>query len=489
MSVDTHPSYIQFVEYWQLGEDSYDGEHAVKKAGDKYLPPTTGHRKDGYGQGKDQPGQQDYDAYKLRAVYPDIYSEAVQAAIGIMHAKPPTISLPPVMKEMELNSTLIGESLEMVLARINTMQLITGRLGILGDIAVEADGSPRPVVVLYTGQAIMDWDDGVEGREDLDITFLKLNESAQVRDPATNKWKFKERYRICSLVDPVTQQVDPESVKTVYGTAVIENDDEIPSLTYTLPGVRGTPLEGMIPFSFVNSRDLSPEPELPPLLGLANACMTIYRTEADYRQSLFMQSQDTLVRIGATDTEDEVRVGAGARIDVPVNGDAKFIGVSSQGLPELRKALENDYARAKAKSGQVTDATSRAKESGDALRLRMASQTATLPQIAKAGAAGLEKVLKALATWLGADPDQVRVKPNLEFTNVEIVSGILNEIMAAKNMGAPLSLQSIHAWLQEKGISSLSYEDEMKLLNSEAPLIQPVTLNGKTDEGDVNGDE
>jgi hypothetical protein len=184
-----------------------------------------------------------------------------------------------------------------------------------------------------------------------------------------------------------------------------------------------------------------------------------------------MQGQDTLVKIGDLNRDEETRVGAGSVINVPIGGDAKYVGVNSQGLPEQRQCLENDYKRAYSKSGQIADSTSRAKESGDALRIRVAAQTATLPQIAKAGAMGLERVLKALAVWLGANPDEVKITPNLEFSETEFPSRTLVEIIQAKVQGAPISNQSIHAYMRERSLTKLTYEEELALLQAEEPSL------------------
>jgi hypothetical protein len=234
--------------------------------------------------------------------------------------------------------------------------------------------------------------------------------------------------------------------------------------------------------------------------GLAKLCLAIYRGEADYRQNLFMQGQDTLVRIGAQgDEDDTVRTGAGARIDVPLGGDAKYIGVSSNGLPEQRQALENDYKRAVQKSGQLLDATSRAKESGDALRIRVAAQTATLPQIAMTGAAALERVLRSLAEWYGANPDDVKVTPNLNFTEADLNGQTLVQIMQSKGLGAPISEESIHEWMQDQGFTKQTYEEEQKRLAGEEPppgsdLSSPVDTPpgqqpGQQQGGQINGDQ
>lgn len=460
-----HPEYLKMDEHWELGRDSYTGEASIKAKTTKYLPPTSGQILDGQGLGSEQLGEKAYQAYLKRAVYPDLYKDAVEAAIGIMHRKEAAIELPESMEVLRDDATLLGESLIMLLRRINVSQLTTGRVGILGD--VKKDGAiSRPIIATYAEKAIINWNDVSVHNNDVDLSLVVLDESSYEME-ASFEWAYKERYRVLALTDGE----GAISMDGVYGFAEMGSEQEVGSAEFQVPQSLGQTLD-VIPFVFVNSKDLSPVPDLPPLLGLANLSMTIYRGEADYRQNLFMQGQDTLVRIGAQGQDDEaVRTGAGARIDVPINGDAKYIGVSSLGLPEQRAALQNDYSRANQKSGQLIDTTSRAKESGDALKIRVAAQTATLPQIAMAGAAGLEKVLRAIAPWFNANPDDIVVTPNLDFTNDEVNGKTLIDIMSAKALGAPISEESIHNWITENGLSTLSYEDELALINGEEPRL------------------
>ena len=457
-----HPLYTQSQDKWRLGRDSYEGEEAIKDAGTKYLPPTSGQIADGQGVG-DTLGEKAYQAYKQRAVYPDIFKEAIEAAIGIMHREPPKIDLPTQLEDMLEDATLLGESLEMVMRRINARQLMTGRIGVLGDIRKD-ELETRPVIVLYHELAIRNWDDTSRDDDDLDLRMVVLDESGWEMTE-TFAWEFQNKYRVVGFAG----EDGTLSANGNYGTKLLRDKDEILGVTLDVPNLMGNTLDE-IPFAFVNSKDLSPTPDQPPLNGLANLCLAIYRGEADYRQNLFMQGQDTLVRIGAQVDEDEVvRTGAGARIDVPLNGDAKYIGVSSNGLPEQRQALSNDYARAVQKSGQLIDATSHAKESGEALRIRVAAQTATLPQIAKAGAAALQKVLRSLARWYGANPEDVVVTPNLNFTDADLNGQTLVQIMQSKGLGAPISEESIHEWMQEQGFTKITFDDELERIANEQP--------------------
>lgn len=465
-----HPHYTAMLSKWELGRDSYEGEDAIKAKGEQYLPPTSGQRADGYPT-VNTAGANSYEAMKRRALYPDIYKEAVEAAIGIMHRKPPEIALPKQMEDMLSNCTLLGESMEMLLRRINARQLITGRLGILADIRVDrATKQARPVIITYNDVSIRNWNDSADEQDDIDVSVVVLNESGYVMG-ADLEWTENESYRVLALADKTTGIYDTET--GVYGYAILNGDQTLLGAQFEFPNIQGKVCEE-IPFCFINSKDLATTPDRPPLDGLAKLCLAIYRGEADYRQNLFMQGQDTLVRVGYMqdpNSKEDVRVGAGAVIDVPQGGDAKYIGVSSNGLPEQRQALENDYKRAVMKSGQLADATSRAKESGDALRIRIAAQTATLPQIAMAGAAGLEKVLKVLATWMGANPNDVHVVPNMEFTEADLNGQTIVQIVQAKTLGAPISDKSIHNYMREHGLTELDYEKELAEIEGEAPRI------------------
>ena len=467
MSIDTvHPLYTDMLDLWTLAEDSYDGEKAIKTKTTTYLPATSGQREDGQGKRLTK-GQAAYDAYILRAHYPDIFSDAVDAIIGIMHRKPPTIELPDSMAELETNATLLGESLELVLRAINTQQWLTGRLGLLADIRTDTD-NPMPVLLMYGAKAIRNWDDTSVLNDDLDARLVVLDESGYAMESDLT-WVHKNRYRLLGLAGD-NGQLDYSGV---YGTYLFEETDSaVTGVQLEVPNFMGSTLDNAIPFSFINACDLSPTPGNPPLIGLANLCLTIYRGEADYRQNLFMQGQDTLVTVGGVsgiDGDEDLRTGAGARIDCQLGGDAKYIGVSSQGLPEQRTALENDYKRAINKSGQVLNDSSGGAESGEALRIRVAARTATLPLVAKTGAAGLERVLKIIAKWQGADPDQVVVKPNLEFTEADLNGQTLVQILQAKGLGAPISYKSIHSYMAEQGFTRKTFDEESEEIAEEAP--------------------
>ena len=475
--------YAEFLQDWQKMKDTHKGERRVKERGVKYLPPTSGMIADGM-QFR-QPGLDAYNSYRTRARFPDIVTAAVEALVGIMHSKPPTIELPDRMEPMREMATNRGESLEVLLRRINEQQLITGRLGLLLDVPDGAPVGVMPYIAMYESEAIRNWDDGEFNHELVrrNINLVILDESGP-RRVREFEWEQEDKYRVLLLGDVLQNEGQGGGI---YRAGVFtENQSDFNENELIEPSIAGRSLD-FVPFTFINACDVVSEPDKPPLLGLAELALGIYRGEADYRQALFMQGQDTLVVIGNADPDKTWRTGAGAVISLPTGPghDAKFIGVDSSGLPEMRNALENDKAEATERSGTLIDSTGSgsSRQSGDALRIRVVSRTATLNQLAKTGAFGLQQCLRQAAVWLGANPEQVIVTPNLDFVNDTIGGEELVKLATAKSLGAPLSNVSIHEQMREKGLSKMTLEEELQAISDEEPL------NGSTAADELPEDE
>lgn len=493
-----HPRYVEMLPDWRKVRDVYRGERYVKEKGEEYLPPTQGMRLDGYGMytaGKPAVGQEAYEAYLLRAVLPEYVEVAVEVFIGLLHSQPPTVELPAEMEPLRDKVTSLGESIEMLLRRVNEEQLVAGRLGLLLDLPKNPDpAKPLPYIALYVAEAGINWDDDEIGDDPAKLNMVVLDESGFRRDGFD--WKYVTKLRVLEL-EPLQADADgaPQFGPYRQGVFTAEGggDPDYVASDMAAPMIRGVTLDE-IPFMFVNTKDIVANPDKPPLLQLAEACLAIFRGEADYRQNLFLQGQDTLVIKGdlkrrldpnelpaAGDDQTPVRTGTGSMIHLEsgAENDAKYIGVTADGLQEQGKSIENDRRRAEAKAGALSTDNASTAESGEALKTRVAARTASLNQIAKTGAAAVEMMLKAAAKWLGADPEQVKVTPNMEFADYQMTGENLSKIMAAKLAGAPLSRESIHELMAEGGLTKYSYEEEKDLLDQEqAELPAPGTAAG-----------
>lgn len=434
--------------------DTHAGASMVKAKRELYLPKTRGMAEQG------KAGEARYDAYLQRAHFPTVLRDAVEKNIGVMHHKPPKIELPTALEPLRESATPFGESLEVLLRRINEEQLITGRLGLL------LDGNrtrPLPFIVFYRGEHVINWDDGT--RDDpnvgqvLNLVVLQESEPERTMD---FEWEYEEKWRVLALGDLQTNEQDG-----VYRAATVRDENAFSEAEMIVPSLRGRTLD-FIPFVFCNTKDIVPDPDEPPFHSLADLALTIYRGDADYRQALFTQAQDTLVVTGDSNDDDKsYSLGAGSVIRLPTGASAEFIGVSSDGIPHMRESLIDLQNVAAMKGGELLETVSREKESSAALNTRVAAKTASLNQIAMAGAYALEKSLKQAAQWVGANPDQVSVKPNLDFAGGQAQPRSFVDLMTAKGMGMVISHESIHALLKDQDFTELEYDAEKAKVDEE----------------------
>jgi hypothetical protein len=309
-------------------------------------------------------------------------------------------------------------------------------------------------------------------------------------------WNDVDRYRVCLLGDGSVVNAND-----VYRQGVFEDTSAFSELEMFEPSYLGTKLHE-IPFVFINSCDCLPRPDYPPLDDLANSSISAYGLSADYRQALHMQGQDTLVIKGhllnadsgqvqdnsKNAQEQGIRTGAGAVLNVGTDGAAEFIGVSGSGIPEMRTALENVYNRCEIKAGNLMT-NSGTFETGESLKTRLTAQTATLNQIALTGAFGLQKALRIIARWIGADENEVIVQPNLEFSDYRASGDDLVKITTAIKLGFPMSLQSAYEYAQSKGYTKEPFDTQIKMIKEEKEsglrdlLMPPDTALAQSNSG------
>lgn len=461
MSLDAkHPLYSEKLPDWVKLQDSYAGQRKIKEKRTTYLPATSGMEADGMETNNN--GYKAYNAYLMRAVYHNFIKGAVETSVGVMHQKEAVIDLPESMEPLRDSITLNGESILSLLRTINAEQLKTGRLGLLADLPENPTDDALPYITTYMAEHIINWDKGSDGEFAIeDLTFVVLDESG-FRLTIGFEWETEKRYRALKMVDGVFMT---GLFRERDGNLIFDETQLI------APSVKGKTLD-KIPFVFINSKDTSADPSDPPLLDLAELSLAIYLGEADYRQSLFLQGQDTLVISGGQNSDGtmQTRVGSGATIHLPMSGTAEYIGVDSKGLSEQRNALENDKTRATQLGGSLIESVAKERQSGEALKTKIAAQTATLNQIALTGAGALEAELKIIAIWIGANPDEVSVIPNLDFAVSELEGKALLDLMSAKMLGAPLSQRSIHELMQKKELTERTFEEELEEIEGEDDL-------------------
>ncbi|MFW0778536.1 MAG: hypothetical protein ACN2B6_12545, partial [Rickettsiales bacterium] len=181
-----------------------------------------------------------------------------------MHKKPPVIELPPKLQGLLERATDDGETLPMLLRRINFEQLKTGRLGLMGDITKLADGTAEPKLVVYKDSTGFNWDDRIRKDGMSGLRFVALDETGPELNSDFN-WVNVDRVRVLAMVDPDTKHMamfDEDGdlpSNAVYGFSELKDSEEFNSKEFTIVHAQGLDLKS-IPFTFVNTQDLNSAP-------------------------------------------------------------------------------------------------------------------------------------------------------------------------------------------------------------------------------------
>lgn len=443
-----HPDYDAWAPFWKLARQAYEGSEEIKAEGTAYLPMPSGFR-----QAPDPEAA--YAAYVERAVYPEIVAPTIRGMAGVMHAKPASYELPPSMEYLLEEASRDNLTLDALHRRITREILQVGRYGLLADMP--AEGAPLAYIAGYTAECILNWDTADDGR----LSMVLLNESGYERNPETYGWDVARAWRLLEL--------DEAGLYVV--RRFREEGGDIVELDPVEPVMAGGARLDFIPFVFIDSNDLTPEPDEIPLLPLAKATINIYRLEADYRRALYLTAQPTPVIIGAFDEFQDpppMTIGSAVPWIIPPPGDAKFLEFSGAALSAQRQAILDEMERAVQLGARLLADQTGQQESGEARRLRYASESATLTSIAQNVGSGLEKALRYVARWLGINEDLVTVEPNLEFSDQKLTPQEVDALVRGWQSGA-YSHDTLFANLQRGGLiaEGRTLEEEQEAIDRE----------------------
>jgi len=415
---------------WQLASDAFSGESAIKGGAETYLPMPSGF------QGTGDP-KRAYETYKERARFPEIFAPSVSAMVGVVHGQKIQIDMPDGMAFLWENATggSQGLPLEAFHRRITRNLLVSGRYGVLADAP---EGGGDPFLAGYAGGAVINWDED----------FFVLDETHMAREGFN--WSRVERYRVLDLEKG-------RYVQRIYEGAKLD-------LVSEAFGARmgGQPLDE-VPFVVANARDVVPDIETPPLIGVARAALAIYQLNADYRHQLYMSGQETLVAING-EAPDYVGAGvvhqmSGGDQKAP---DLKYVAPSCSGIEAHKDAMQEQREAAVMAGARMLEQSEQVQESGEARKLRFASETANLMSVAVTSCAVLERALRNVAGMMGLNADDVVVTPPSDLMDHTMEPDKAEALVRIWQNGA-ISYDTLYENLQRGGIASAERDADAEL--------------------------
>lgn len=436
MSVATlHPEYTADRQReWKLMRHAYEGESAIKRQGEIYLPKPTGWA------AMSDAGVAMYNAYMCRARFPEITSNAIRGMVGVLHGQDWQVEIPGI-EYMYERATKDGLPLETFMKRVTTELLITGRYAVLAE-APDGEGGD-PYLAGYAAESLINWDEMQN--------FYVVQETVNRRDGF--KWSQVVQARALELIDG-------RYVQRVY-----EDNELVSEVSPIARG--GRPLD-FVPIAIGGAMDMDLKPDTSPLIGVARAAVAHYQEYADYRLALFMAYQDTLVIHNAAETPKAV--GAGVVIslksaEVGKDTRAEYVSPSGTSIEAHERAMDREHQAATRSGAAMFDNTPRTQESGEARRLRFSAETATLQSIAGSTAAIIEKSLRNVARMAGIEnTDAIVVKPPQNLLEGRLEGQEVAALVSAWEKGA-FGYETLYENLQRGRVASMERDaDEEQAL-------------------------
>jgi hypothetical protein len=465
MAVDSrHPDYADHVAEWTMMRDFERGPQRVVERGEQYLskPPGFSIQTDG--------GRAMYAAYQSRARVPHILAPTLGGMVGLIHRKDWQIDGLEDGKPlagMWDRATKDGLTLEAFARRVTTELLLMGRYAAFPDLpTAEEGGGDVPWLAGYAAEALINWD---EVRRALFV----LDESRYELDSDGFSWTMRRRYRVMRLDEQGRYVQELFKEDSGLSTPVPEGEDEAPVMpeTTVAPTKSGGGEMDAIPIVVAGPRDLSLAPVEPPLVGVARAALAAYQLDADYRMQLFMTGQETLVVSGVNKEDVPTVFGPTVVVVLPAeSGKAYFVGPAGTGIEQHRMAIAEAKADAVAAGAALFDQTDVPAESGKAKELRYTAESATLTTIAQTSAAFLEALLRRAAVFVGQDPTEIVVTPDLDFVDVAMSPQEALQLVQVWQSGA-ISYETLYENLQRGRIASAerTADEEQQQVDSESP--------------------
>lgn len=426
---------------WLRARDVFAGEDAVKSGRERYLPRLDAQTDD------------EYAAYKSRASFFNATARTVDAFVGLIFRREPTVKLPErvsgvagALRVFAEDVDLLGTSLYTYSKSIVNEVLTVGRAGTLVDW--EGDGEQRAYVVRYAAEQIRNWrvarvngrnvvtlvvlqevvadnsDDGFDVTEIEQLRVLRLATIAS----KTNKGQLEQRYvvEIWRRQQPKDKRKKPEWQK----------------VETRIPLRLGKPLT-LIPFVFHGPRHSLPDVDKLPLADIIAVNLDHYRLNADYKHGLHFTALPT-AWVSGFDKAANLRIGSStAWVTETPGATAGFLEFTGQGLTTFERAMDRDERLMAILGSRMLEEKKRVGETAEAIELRQSGENSVLMTLALSVSDSVSQVLRWVYWWNSTEDspetiseELVLLQLNTDFSAKGLTSEELSAIVAAWQAGA-----------------------------------------------------
>lgn len=406
-----HPEVVYYYPDWKLIRDAVAGEKEIKAETTRYLTRMEGMT------------DEEYLLFLDRATYYNFSGRTLGALNGTLFRRTPVISDLPPRLAPELEKISINDETFIAFASATSSELLSlGRVGVLVDLPDFPTVTPRPYLVSYTAEHILDWDltrNAETGRNEL--TKVVLREVKLSDGNTAGERKYVARYRVLRLQ------------AGVYTQELFESDTEHAELSpefsrgVVVPTRQGAPLS-YIPFVLLGSSTNAWTVSKPSLLDIAQLNLSHYRSYAQLEQGRFYTGFPIYwaeIPQGAEGGID-YQLGPSRVWEVPAGSKPGLLEFYGSGLKYLETALETKEQQAASLGGRIIGFRSGAtSESNNAEKLKALNEQSMLLSASQTMDASFTLLLRIWAWWSGTpkeEADKITVEFNKDFLFSDIGS-------------------------------------------------------------------
>jgi hypothetical protein len=468
-----HPDYRNFTKSWKKIRDCLKGEDKIKSETEKYLPRPAGMSGE-YAAA--------YDAYIERAHFPLIVSYALSGALGLVVTKLPEFHVPPQLDYLLKTATKDGKSMNQFFLDVIIEIFQTGRVPILIDYLPKIN---QFRFVQYSAEEFINWkigNDEKSGEQKLKLGVIqeKVTDSDNIFSHDTD-----DEYRVLYINEEgkyITQKFKEGYNKNSKELTIDEGIS-------VLPTVYGKSMD-KIPLVIAGSIDNDFNVQPIPLVSVANCSVQIYRKEADLANSEFLSCNPTLVIVGASNDDDLPNVVGSSVMMVIPNEAARvfYTTTDTAALTHVKDHIKDLYEEAIRHGVAILDAR-KGVEAAEALRIRQATQSATIFSIYMSAVNAIKTCMEYMCEWSGIPLEQVQIDAPNSLNTGFPDAGVLKSILLGVEDSA-VPLQTLYRYLLDASLleQSVSYEEYLEMINSEEmkTVLENVKKGGMVDNLGAN---
>jgi hypothetical protein len=467
-----HPKYIRRLKEWSKIRDCMEGEDAIKNKRETYLPRP---------EGMSGKYAKAYDPYLERAHFPLICPYALSGALGVVITKLPEFNVPKSLEYIKKEATKDGRSLQQLF--IDTMIEVfkTARVPLLVDVVAEKNEFR---FVQQNAEDLINWKSSFQNTVKSIVMAVLKQPSEATDNPFSHD--TEDIYKVLHLQDII----EDNELKTVYYISVFGEEGAQNISSEIIPRYMGQTIDEIPLFmagSINNSFDIQPIP----LISVANCAIQIYRREADLANSEYLSCNPTLVVTGAVSGPDMPNV-VGSSVMIVLPNEMARVGYTktdTAALQHVNNKIKDLYEEAIRHGVAILDAR-KGVEAAEALRIRQATQSASIYSIYLSVLNAILNGLKLMAKWNGSNPDEVTADAPTSLTFGVPDATILKNLIEGFAVSGVIPISVVHRYLVASGLieQTISVEEYIKMLHENKTLREALRLSLPEVENNLKGD-